>query len=466
MQRAAQFRSDPRPTRGSETLDVADVADDSPSTPRRRRGRRGTLVDTAGALRAHCARHVAFLVIAGVVWEAFKWLFGRPVALRGRPRHGHRRLPRAALPPPPGQRPPAAAPLGHRRRASRARPAQLGHDAPRHSSSARRCSHLRQSRHRLRARRAHRHRPRLALRPLRGCSERAFMPVRRRQPDDPHRGARAAHRRRPSGRGSRCRRHHRHVPDVLPGDDRRRCAGCARPTHARSSSCAHTRPRAGTSIASSACLPRCPYLFTALKVAAAASIVGAIIGEGPGGVKRGSAGPSSASTSSTSPGPRSSGPRSSSPRSSASRSSSSSGRPRCSSCATDGERPGVMSDVIGSPASQPVVRLAGREQGRSRSGTAADRRPQGIDLDIDAGRVRVAHRALRLRQVDAPAHRRRPHRADGRDRSRSTASPPTRPASTATTAWSSRRRSCSTGGRVEANVRLPLEVMRHRRRRA
>jgi NitT/TauT family transport system permease protein len=30
-----------------------------------------------------------------------------------------------------------------------------------------------------------------------------------------------------------------------------------------------------------------PYLFTALKVAAAASVVGAIIGEGPGGVPRG-----------------------------------------------------------------------------------------------------------------------------------------------------------------------------------
>jgi NitT/TauT family transport system permease protein len=30
-----------------------------------------------------------------------------------------------------------------------------------------------------------------------------------------------------------------------------------------------------------------PYLFTALKVAAAAAIVGAIIGEGPGGVKDG-----------------------------------------------------------------------------------------------------------------------------------------------------------------------------------
>ena len=30
-----------------------------------------------------------------------------------------------------------------------------------------------------------------------------------------------------------------------------------------------------------------PYLFTALKIAAVASIVGAIIGEGPGGVKDG-----------------------------------------------------------------------------------------------------------------------------------------------------------------------------------
>ena len=38
---------------------------------------------------------------------------------------------------------------------------------------------------------------------------------------------------------------------------------------------------------SCACRRRVPYLFTALKIAAAASIVGTIIGEGPGGVQQG-----------------------------------------------------------------------------------------------------------------------------------------------------------------------------------
>ena len=58
-----------------------------------------------------------------------------------------------------------------------------------------------------------------------------------------------------------------------------------------------------------------PYLFTALKIAATASIVGAIIGEGPGGIPTASAARSSTSTSSTSPVPRSCGRRSSSRRS-------------------------------------------------------------------------------------------------------------------------------------------------------
>ena len=43
-----------------------------------------------------------------------------------------------------------------------------------------------------------------------------------------------------------------------------------------------------------------------------------------------------------------------------------------------------------------------------RAGTVA---LQGIDLDIAPGRVRVAHRAVRLRQVDAAAGHRRPHRS-------------------------------------------------------
>ena len=72
---------------------------------------------------------------------------------------------------------------------------------------------------------------------------------------------------------------------------------------------------------------------------------------------------------------------------------------------------------------------------------------QGIDLDIAPRRVRLADRAVGLRQVDAAAGHRRPRPADRAARSRSTASRPRGPASTATTGWSSRRRSCSTGGR-------------------
>ena len=55
-----------------------------------------------------------------------------------------------------------------------------------------------------------------------------------------------------------------------------------------------------------------PFLFTALKIAATASIVGAIIGEGPGGIADGLGRVSSTrTTSTTSPDPRSSGRRSS-----------------------------------------------------------------------------------------------------------------------------------------------------------
>ena len=71
-----------------------------------------------------------------------------------------------------------------------------------------------------------------------------------------------------------------------------------------------------------------------------------------------------------------------------------------------------------------------------------------VDIDLDRGvrGVRLADRAVRLRQVDVAAADRQPHRADGRARSWSTASRPVRPASTRTTGWRSSRPGCSTGG--------------------
>ena len=60
-------------------------------------------------------------------------------------------------------------------------------------------------------------------------AERAFVPLRRGEPDDPDPRHRAAHRRRPSKAGWLGDRDRRRVPDVLPGDDRR----AARPARGR-----------------------------------------------------------------------------------------------------------------------------------------------------------------------------------------------------------------------------------------
>ena len=121
--------------------------------------------------------------------------------------------------------------------------------------------------------------------------------LRHRQPDDPHRGARADDRvlRRPDHDE---RRDHRHVSELLPGHDR----DAARPSIARS-------PLAGADAllrgepAGSALEVRMPaslpYLFTALKITATASIVGAIVGEGPGASATASVGRSCSSASST-----------------------------------------------------------------------------------------------------------------------------------------------------------------------
>ena len=80
---------------------------------------------------------------------------------------------------------------------------------------------------------------------------------------------------------------------------------------------------------------------------------------------------------------------------------------------------------------------------------ATTRRPspsQAIDLDIAQGEFVSLIGPSGLRQVHAPARHRRPHPADRRTRSWSTASRPPGRASIATTGWSSRRRSCSSGG--------------------
>ena len=56
------------------------------------------------------------------------------------------------------------------------------------------------------------------------------------------------------------------------------------------------------------------------------------------------------------------------------------------------------------------------------SGATAVQALESVDLAVAAGRVRLADRPVGLRQVDAAAHHRRPHRADGRARWWSTAS--------------------------------------------
>ncbi|MBK8030598.1 MAG: hypothetical protein IPK17_14080 [Chloroflexi bacterium] len=83
------------------------------------------------------------------------------------------------------------------------------------------------------------------------------------------------------------RRHDRRLPDVLPGHD---LTPAARP-HVRSSDRARThadptRPAAAKSFKLR--LPNAlPQIFTALKISATASVVGAIIGELPSGIQSG-----------------------------------------------------------------------------------------------------------------------------------------------------------------------------------
>ena len=80
------------------------------------------------------------------------------------------------------------------------------------------------------------------------------------------------------------------------------------------------------------------------------------------------------------------------------------------------------------------------DQGRATSIALDRRRPRGR-----RGRVRVAHRTVRMRQVHAAAPDRRPRPGDQRRRSRSSASPPAARASTRTTASPSSSRGCCRG---------------------
>ena len=74
------------------------------------------------------------------------------------------------------------------------------------------------------------------------------------------------------------------------------------------------------------------------------------------------------------------------------------------------------------------------------------------------GRVRLADRAVGLRQVDAAADHRRPDPADAGHRRGQRQDRATRPGSTATTGSSSRTPSSSTGAPSRSNIALPLEM--------
>ena len=92
------------------------------------------------------------------------------------------------------------------------------------------------------------------------------------------------------------------------------------------------------------------------------------------------------------------------------------------------------------------------DEGR-RGDRARRRRPRGR-----RGRVRLAHRAVRMRQVDAAAPDRRPRPGLDAASSRSSASPPAARGSTRTTASRSSRPGCCPGAPSAANIALPLEL--------
>ena len=73
----------------------------------------------------------------------------------------------------------------------------------------------------------------------------------------------------------------------------------------------------------------------------------------------------------------------------------------------------------------PSVDARGVDKVVRRRAAARSRRSTGIDLDGRRGRVRLAHRAVRLRQVDAAAPHRRPRSSRPRATSRVNGKPPT-----------------------------------------
>ena len=194
--------------------------------------------------------------------------------------------------------------------------------------------------------------------------------------------------------------------------------------------------------------PSLPYLFAAFRIAATASVVGAIIGELPSSIQDGLGGAilNFNQYYSLSPQklwatnivaallgiallPR----RRRSPR------SSSSAARRSTSCERERRRLHAAS--------------------RRRSRRAASPRSQEHRPRRRAGRVRLADRPVGLRQVDAAAHHRRPRRADDAARSSSTARPRGRRGSTATTGSSSRTPVLFDWRTVAKNIALPLEML-------
>ena len=182
----------------------------------------------------------------------------------------------------PGARPPAAALCGTSS-PSLAQPFQRNADSrcsvtssgPRSTPGARRSSASS-----LGA--LHRHRPGRRSSSTRGSPSAPSCPT-----SSPARRSRSWPSRRssssPSGRASDVGRHHRHVPDVLPGDHRRDPRpALARPARARAD--ALVRGVAlGDLSGRCACRRRCRTCSRRSRSRPTASIVGAIIGEGPGG---------------------------------------------------------------------------------------------------------------------------------------------------------------------------------------
>ena len=109
-------------------------------------------------------------------------------------------------------------------------------------------------------------------------------------------------------------------------------------------------------------------------------------------------------------------------------------------------------------AATPAVRLAGVEKVFPVKGGEPTVALTGIDLEVGQREFISLIGPSGCGKSTLLRARGRPHRAHARAPSRSTARRPTRLGSIASTAWSSRRRCSSTGARVEANVRLPLEV--------